>query len=141
MSENAPTRSLDDIDLAALRVSINTILLEWFHYTLLHKTRFPVTCPRLLKHQRNKVGVRYTSFGLLSPEKSAWICGRCFCLGIQKLTCCPFCGTMDFFFLCSTQKLTFFLSDLFCIKLFIFQEYNPWSIQINVEKNNDEIGF
>lgn len=27
MSENAPTRSLDDIDLAALRVSIITIII------------------------------------------------------------------------------------------------------------------
>ncbi len=35
MSENAPTRSLDDIDLAALRVSIViTSVLHFIHVTL-----------------------------------------------------------------------------------------------------------
>lgn len=41
MSENAPTRSLDDIDLAALRVSI-VILRYVLHY---HNTNLWQSCP------------------------------------------------------------------------------------------------
>lgn len=49
---------------------------------------------------------------------------------VQKLTCCPFCGTMDYF-LNYTQKLTFFLSHFVGIE---FKNTICFFFQINLEK-------
>lgn len=107
MSENAPTRSLDDIDLAALRVSIHTVLPGWLHPPASKVLTCDMTTA--IKRQRNKV-VRIASPGLLFSEKP----GRCFHLCVQKPTCCPFCAS---FFHCtqvnfSLERFSFALNSV-----------------------------
>lgn len=53
MSENAPTRSLDDIDLAALRVSINTQSCVNGSITCCYIKEMACDTTTTIKHQRN----------------------------------------------------------------------------------------